>query len=450
MADRQKMKRAVSAVIDGCRTQIIGWGEDILRHPELGFKETRTAQVVASILADMGVPARTGLAITGVKGTLSTGADGPTVAVLGELDSVLAPDHPFADPLTGAAHACGHHMQLAVMLGAGLGLAHSGVLGEITGRVVLFAVPAEEYVEVEYRMGLAEQGKLGFLSGKTELVRLGEFDDIDMAIMVHSTSDPGDGMARIAGSSNGLVGKRVQFIGRAAHAGAAPWDGVNALNAATLAQVAIALQRETFRDEDTVRVHPIVTKGGTLVNVVPDDVRLETYVRGRTVESIRDGSAKVDRALRAGAVGMGARVRISTIPGYLPLRNDPTLASLFRANLEPFIPPGTFFAGGHFGGSTDMGDITHIMPAIHPMIGGATGTLHGSDFSITNAEHSYINSAKALAWTVVDLLADGAAQAAGLLKDYRPAMTKAEYLSYMRQVSRTEDFDGATVGGFSS
>ena len=446
MSTREELKGRVCAAVDRSRDDIFAIADDVLRHPELGFKEHWTSARVARAMREMDVPCRSGLAITGVKGYLNSAEPGPAVALLGELDSVLVPDHPFADPQTGAAHACGHPLQLAAMLGAGMGLVRSGVLAQLAGRVVLFAVPAEEYVEIEYRLELARQGKIEMLSGKSELVRLGELDDVDIAMMVHATTDPSDRLAAIHASSNGLVAKQVQYLGRASHAGAAPWDGVNALNAAHVALAAIHAQRETFRDEDSVRVHPIITRGGSLVNVVPDDVRIETYARGKNAEAITDAAAKVDRAIRAGAVAVGCQVRIRTVPGYLPLRNDAELASLFRRNLLEFIPAEQFVEGGHFGASTDMGDLTHIMPGLHPMIGAAQGHLHGNDFTITDPEHGYLNSAKALAMTVVDLLADGAAEARRVLASFKPKMTKDEYLSFMRDLSYVEEFDGASVG----
>jgi metal-dependent amidase/aminoacylase/carboxypeptidase family protein len=218
------------------------------------------------------------------------------------------------------------------------------------------------------------------------------------------------------------------------------------LNAAHVALAAIHAQRETFRDEDSVRVHPILTKGGSLVNVVPDDVRLETYARGKTAEAIRDASVKVDRALRAGAVAVGCRVRIQTVPGYLPLRNDPSLAALFKANMLQFIAADDFVEGGHFGASTDMGDISHLLPALHPMIGGARGALHGADYAVADPVHSYLHSAKTLAMSVVDLLTEDAREVRRIVAGFRPKMSAADYLAYLRALSAVEEFDGASVG----
>src|SRR2546428_342849 len=159
----------------------------------------------------------------------------------------------------------------------------------------------EEYGDIEWRVSQARAGKLEFLGGKPELMRLGHFDDVDLAMMIHATSRPEDGKAGVPGSNNGCIVKTVRYIGRAAHAGGAPHMGVNALYAAQIGLMAINAIRETFKDEDTIRVHPIITHGGSQVNVIPGEVRIETYVRGRTVEAILDADKKVDRALRAGA-----------------------------------------------------------------------------------------------------------------------------------------------------
>src|SRR3989441_3575002 len=149
-------------------------------------------------------------------------------------------------------------------------------------------------------------------------------------MMIHTTARPEDGKAGVAASNNGCIVKTVRYIGRASHAGGAPHLGINALYAASIGLAAINAIRETFRDEDSIRVHPIITHGGSQVNVIPGEVRLETYVRGRTVEAILDANVKVDRALRAGALALGAQVEIETLPGYMPMRCDPLMVERFR------------------------------------------------------------------------------------------------------------------------
>ena len=196
------------------------------------------------------------------------------MAVIGELDSLVVTEHPNADPVTGAAHACGHHCQIGMMLGAMVGLSLPEVLSELSGEIVPFAVPAEEFIEVEQRLDMRSQGRLEFMGGKQELIRLGHFDDVDIAMMCHTASDMGDRKFAVGGTSNGHVVKYIRYTGRGAHAGNSPHLGVNALNAASFAIQAIHSNRETHRGEDTVRVHGIMTRGGEAVNAVPSDVRL--------------------------------------------------------------------------------------------------------------------------------------------------------------------------------
>ena len=218
MPDREDLKRGACDAIDRRKSQIIEISRDILDHPETGFNERRTAQLVAKAFGDLEVPHRTGLAITGVKGAIQGAAGpGPRVAIIGELDSLVVDQHPKAHPDTGAAHACGHNAQIGMMLGAVIGLSDQRVLPHLSGSVVPFAVPAEEFVEVEDRLALREAGKLEFLGGKQELIRLGEFDDVDMAMMCHTASEMGDRMFSVGGSSNGHMVKFVEYAGRGAH-----------------------------------------------------------------------------------------------------------------------------------------------------------------------------------------------------------------------------------------
>jgi amidohydrolase len=319
------------------------------------------------------------------------------------------------------------------MLGAGIGLLASGVLAELAGKVVLFAVPAEEYVEIEYRLDLRKQGKIEFLGGKAELVRLGHLDDVDMAMMVHVSANPADGRVGLKSTNNGLVAKFVRFLGKAAHAGGAPQNGINALNAASLALAAIHYQRETFRDEDHIRVHPILTRGGETVNIVPRIATMETFVRGASIPPILDANMKVDRALRGAALAIGAGVEITTLPGYLPLAPNDAMVAMYGRNAEKLVAPADINPDlGSRGGSTDMGDISQIMPALHPYAGGARGAGHGSDYEIVDYETAAVVPAKAMVMTVIDLLANGAATGRRVLAETKPAMTKQGYLELLR------------------
>src|SRR5258707_1602328 len=201
------------------------------------------------------------------------------------------------------------------MLGAAMGLFDAGAFEHLAGGVVFFGVPAEEGGDIEWRQEQIRAGRLEFPCGKQELMRLGHFDDVDLAMMIHTNWRAEDGKAGVPASNNGRVGKTARFVGRASHAGGAPHMGVNALYAAQIALAGINAIRETFRDEDSIRVHPILTHGGSQANLIPGEARLEMYVRGKSAGGGADASARVDGPLRAGAPAPGAQVEIQTLPG---------------------------------------------------------------------------------------------------------------------------------------
>ena len=443
MPSKEDLKRRAAEIIDSKADELIALARTILKNPEPGFRELKTARLVAEKFGELRLQPRNGLAVTGVRADALGGTAGPTLAILGEMDSLIVAEHPHADPDTGAAHACGHHCQIAMMLGAATALTQSDVLESLSGRIAFMAVPAEEYIEIEFRDGLREKGQIEFLGGKAEMVRLGEFDDVNLAMMLHTTSNPAEKLMCISNTNNGAVAKRIQFIGRASHAGGAPHLGINALNAATMAMTAINFNRETFRDEDSIRVHPIITKGGEAVSAVPADVRMETFVRGRTLEAIMDANAKVDRALKAGAMAVGAQVKIQTIPGYMPLQQNKAMAEVFRANAASLVGEENVGYVEHRTGSTDMGDISHLMPTIHPYVGGATGLSHSATYVIEDYGLAVIKGAKALAYTAIDLLGDGASQGNSIVGGQRPDMSVGEYLKFMRGLASEELFEGA-------
>lgn len=436
-ASIDQLKAAVVEEIDRHADEIVRVSQRILAAPETGFKEVNTARLVAAAFTRLGLPYREGIAVTGVSARLEGARKGPNVAVMGELDSLIVAAHPNADPDTKAAHACGHHCQIGSMLGVATGLVNSGLADHLAGSVTFMAVPAEEFIELEWRSHQRAIGRLEFLGGKPEFVRLGEFDDIQIAMLTHTSADyPG---FSIGNSSNGMVGKVIRFLGTAAHAGGRPHLGVNALNAAHIAMAAIHAQRDTHRDRDFVRIHPIITRGGTVVNAVPDDVRMETYVRAASVQAILEANSGVDRALRAGALAVGGAVEIETLAGYLPLRQNGVLSEVFSANARRLVGDEGVKHGDHGGGSTDMGDISHLVATIQPYVGGASGVGHSEHYVIKDYHLAVLQAAKAMAMTVVDLLGAGGAGAQRVLTGYRPAMTKAEYLSLMRsmQYSKT-------------
>lgn len=442
---KEILKEKICQTIDDNAAMIESLAKDIESDPEYGFKEEKTSKKVADFLKNLSLPTETGLAITGVKaraaGKKNSGNKKISVAILGELDAIGTPDSPKANPLTGAAHTCGHFLQVSAMLAAAKALAQDEILNELCGDVVFFGVPAEEYIEIEYRKRLAQENKLHYLCGKGELIYRGYFDDIDMAMMMHSRDNTPNPCVAVGKSSNGFVTKLVQYVGKSAHAANAPDAGINALNAACLGIMGINSLRETFREQDVVRVHPIITKGGDLVNNIPSDVRLELYVRAATVEAIMREEHKIDRALKAGGDAMGATTIIDTNPGMLPLVCCEELNQLFCENVRHAAPQTEIIDAGHFRASTDMGDVSHIMPAIHPFIGGTDGSLHTKTFTVTDFRAAVLTPAKAFACSIVDLLTDEAKLAQNILQKNKPVYTKEEYIEMLDKIFSKKIFE---------
>lgn len=434
------IEKKIVKLIDDNRDTILEFGRDIYCHGELGYKEFRTSEKFISFMESLKLPVEKNIAITGAKAYLNRDkAKNVSLALIGELDALRIPNHSHVNPETQAAHCCGHHAQLTGLIGAALALTDSEVAEALDGQVIFFAVPAEEYGEVEFKNTLIEAGKIKYGGGKCELIRIGAFDDVDICLAHHSAAN---GISFGSGSNNGFVSKVIKIKGKASHAAGSPEKGVNALSAASLGLQALGLNRETFRDEDCVRVHPIITKGGDLVNVIPDDVVIETLVRGKTLEAFADASEKTDRSFKAGALALGAGYRIETMPGYLP-----TLPQLFP---EEVLEIARELLGEdrvvvvdptkHSGGSTDVGDVQHLMPVLTFHTGGVTGGFHQVDFEIVDEEEAYIITAKIFALSTYRLLRNQAALARQEVEKYQPRFAnKEEYIEFMNRFNRIEE-----------
>lgn len=428
-----KIEERIIEIIDKNRDKIISFAKDIENHPELGYKENRTSKKVLEILSDNSTVFETNLAITGVKGYLKKKKENDiNIALIGELDAVISPENPLADKVTGACHACGHHAQLAGVIGAAIALSDEEIKKSLDGNVIFFAVPAEEYGEVEYKLSLKEKNLIKYGGGKSELIRIGAFSDVDISVVHHL--EPGEASVIVGDStSNGFVSKVTRYKGKAAHAAANPEQGINAVNAASLGLNAIAYQRETFKDEDHVRIHSIITKGGGLVNVIPENVVIESLVRGKNVEAIEDASKKVDRAFKSGALAIGAEIEITTVPGFLPvIPHKPSKTILdIASSLLPNEIVEEVKENSHTSASSDVGDLTHIMPVLKFSSNGVSGGLHSEKFKVVDYEIAYITTAKIMALTAYRLLKDKAREAKEIKGNFSPKFTIDEYKEYM-------------------
>jgi amidohydrolase len=425
------LKARLAALIDADTARLIALGEDVFAHPELAFREFRTADRVAAELRSLGPTVTEGLAATGVRARLRGSRPGPTVCVLAELDAVRVPGHPRADPATGAAHACGHHAQVAHLIGVARALVAADAAAELAGEVVFFAVPAEEYVDIDFSRAARAAGRTEFPGGKQELIRLGEFAGIDLAMMVHAVGAPDATDLGMTWRHTGFLAKRAEFTGRAAHAAAAPQHGVNALSAALVAMHAIDAQRETFADH--VRVHPVVLPREATLNVIADHVTVDMLIRGVTGADIAAAEVRVDRSLRAGALALGASVRIATLPGYRPLPVDRSLGAVFRRNAIALAGEDGWSEEALSTASTDAGDLATLMPVLHPTHGGCAGANHSAAFRVVDPVRAYVQPAKALAWTLVDVLSTARSSADGRLSTHG-------YVASVRATARTETF----------
>lgn len=430
---KEELKQKVCDAIDKRAEDIMSFGTSVFDEPELGYKETKTSAKVQEAMDKLGIPYTTGWAITGVKGRLKGKNSKRTVAVMGELDSIVCRRHPSADPITGAAHCCGHFIQISDMLGVAMALKDAGAMDYLGGDVVFFAVPSEECIEIEYRKKLMDEGKIHFFGGKQEIILQGGFDDIDAAMEMHaySTDDP-EGNIILNGGMSGFITKLIEYHGKAAHAAGQPHLGINALNACMLGIMGVNALRETFQEKDHVRFHPIITSGGDLVNVVPDLVRMESYVRAASADAMKFYNDRINRALRAGADAIGATCEIKDMPGYLPMEQDKALGKICEANADAIFGKDHVDTNPPFNaGSTDVGDICNLMPCIHPHVGCVHRALHSAEFELFQKQAAYIKTTKVMAMTVIDLLYDNAAGLEDILKDYKPRMTKEQYLAYM-------------------
>ncbi len=422
--------QTIAKIVDEHRQLILDTLDYIWKNPETGYREWKTTKYMKDVFTTLGYDIVKAEGIPGFYTVIDTGRPGPELLITGELDSLICQTHPEADPETGAVHCCGHAAQCAALTGIAAALKKPEILNRLSGRIRLCAVPAEELIEIGYRSELKAQGKIRYFGGKPEFLSRGYFDGVDLAFMVHTTS----GEDFIAGNGNvGCIAKKVIYKGVSAHAGGSPWNGCNALYAANLGLSGINAIRETFKEPDIIRVHPIITQGGTAVNAIPEAVCIESYVRGSSFEGIKSANEKVNRALCGGALAIGANVDICDIPGYAPLYNDPNLIAVAAEALQEVMPDKELKQTGRIGsGSTDMGDLSCIMPVIHPHAPGAVGTSHGDNYYIDNPDLACVGSAKWQVALAVKLLENGAEKAKKIVADYKPQFaSKEEYLAYL-------------------
>ena len=443
-----------------CRKSLI---LDVERHiwnnPETGYREWKTHDYLVGVFKSLGlqpkffdnIPAKIAVKsakdgnnrafemIPGFYVDFDTGNKGPRIAVFAEMDGLLIPTHPECDKSTGAVHACGHHAQCAALTGVAAALASPGGLDGLSGSVRLIVVPAEEGIERDFRNDLVKRGVIRYTHGKKELMYRGLLDDVDLAFMIHTA--PGRKLFCEKGT-NGNIQKKFTFVGKSSHA-AEPHEGINALYAANLAVNAANALRETFEEKDLIRFHPIITAGGSAVNAIPDKVTVEAYVRGADFKAYSAVNSKINRAFAASAAAIGCSLHISDICGSSPRLYNRKMIDIFGDVAGEFLDMCDIDMNQPWDtGCSDFGDITQVMPGVHPHIGGAAGTNHGSDYRIADPILACVTSAKIQVKALILLLENEAVIARQIVERSNPPYKSiAEFLA----AADTVDFSGEAV-----
>ena len=432
MNQAQRVKQAVMAH----ETLIYDTERYLWTHPETGFHEWKANQYLKDIFVSLGYDVVEAGDIPGFYADLDLGKPGPCIAILGEMDALICEDHPEADPETGAVHACGHHAQCAALVGVAAALKEPGVTDGLCGKIRLMAVPAEEVIELSFRESLVKEGKTHYLQGKPEFIYRGYFDGVDMAMLIHAGKQKEGTFLKVRnGPTCGCVIKRMTFIGKAAHAGARPQEGINALYAATTAIHAANALRERFLDDDHIRFHPIITEGGGAVNVIPNRVTVESYLRSGQVESMAQYNSMINQAFAAAAAAFGARLEISDWAGALPMKNDPILRQTAKEAMEALEGEGTCLLSNEVWspGGTDMGNLCSIMPVVQPSSNGITGAGHSKEFRIVDPYQTCALPAACLVLMARLLLDNEGERAKEVLAQSTPIYaSKEEYLEAMK------------------
>lgn len=391
MADLEEVKERVDAIVQDWAPALIDASQRIHAHPELGFEEHQAHDILTDLLE------RAGLAVTRGAYGLATafeataGTNGPTIAVLSEYDA-----------LPGIGHACGHN--IIGTAGVGAAIAAAAVADEVGGRVVALGTPAEEGG-----------------SGKVLMAEAGAFDGVDAALMVHPA-----GLDLTRFNAIAIQEVTARYTGLAAHAAAAPHRGRNALDAAVLGYQNVAALRQHIRPDE--RVHGIFSDGGQAPNVVPDTAETRWYVRSPSGRGLNRLKERVLACLEAGAIAAGCELEVTwRHPAFANMVDNEPMIDRYRVNLartgRAILEPDGL---NEIVGSTDMGNISHIVPSIHPMIGVSPPAvpIHTEDFArfaaAPEGDRAVLDGARAMAGTIIDLWA-----APGVLDEARTAFDEA-------------------------
>lgn len=398
------LKTTINSIIEENREVIYRIGDDLFQHPELGFKEIYTEEIICNYLDQLGITYQKHVAVHGVICTLGS-ENGYHIAVVADMDALLT----SMDGVMAPFHSCGHSIQVAVLLNLIHAFYKGKVLEKLPGRVSFIFAPAEEFIDIEERQKLKDAGKIRFFSGKQNMIYEGIFDDIDLVLSCHvmgkDESNP-EALFDINSTLAGFIRKEAVFRGQAAHAGVIPHLGRNALQAATLSLTAIQMLKDTFSPEAGAKVYPILKEGGKTANIICDYATIETYIRANRENDLVKINEQINQAIIHCSLALETTCEIQDMNGYLPLSQNRVINETVYQNMLTLCDDSKIIKNVVSGASGDIGDLSFLLPTIQFGFSGIQGNVHSNQFEIVDKKHVYEDTTKVLAGTITDLLSD--------------------------------------------
>ncbi len=362
---------------------IIELGRILWANAEPGYLEVKTEEILKRQFTAAGFKIEKFGDFPGFAATVDGDYRSKRFALISDMDAL---------PLPGSVpekyiHSCGHHVQMTVLAGTAYLLKEQGL--SIVDKIAFIAVPAEEYIDFKKRELLRKEGRISYLSGKLELIHRNVFSYPDYVISMHSAAFDKPRYISSVLKMSGFKVLTFVFKGKAAHGGAAPHLGINAQNAASLFLQACAFLRESFNEEDHIRIHPILKLArNQSVNLIPDFASVETYVRGADTKAVDSTVLKLRNAAEGCAKAIGADVEVTIEDGYKPFKADLQLHNLLKKTAEEENIP--FIEEEYSSASSDVGNISQLKPTIMLGLPGANGKFHNPDFKIVDEEAAYV------------------------------------------------------------
>ena len=367
-----RTKKAITELVEARKNELTAIAEEMYRSPETGLREYNSAALLSGILAREGFLLEQGVAGLDTAFRASFGEEGPVFAILAEMDA-----------LPEIGHACGHNIIAAAAIGAAVALRHSLPAG--TARVVVLGTPAEE---------------LGI--GKYELIKAGYFSDVDFALMVHPSSK-----RQVLKMYLGLAKVHFTYFGKPSHAAAYPEEGVNALDGAILTFNGINALRQHVRQD--VRIHGIITNGGTAPNIIPEKAGCTFYVRADDLAEVEMVKRRVVACAQGAALAAGCRLEVDEDERVMaPMKINRAFSALYSRQLAYLGLQESMAPADKNKGSSDIGNVSQVVPTIHPHVPIGEGiNIHSAGFAratvSAEGKAAVIEGAKALALTVAEL-----------------------------------------------